>query len=89
VTLCIPDGAEYLTVVFAVVGGGTHKQRIDVHAMRRGRRAGEWCDRVCDAITHAARSAKRRKVAVANCLRITHGKAVLFDNVADVAGRFA
>lgn len=79
-SLCIPHGAEYLTVTFACPGGGEHNQRIDATAVRGG------C--LGKVIAHAVRSAKRRKVRVANCLRISHRDAVLYEAAGFLPGGF-
>lgn len=76
--LTIPPDAEYLSVEFALPAGGTHRQRVAIWGLHGSRR-------LADVIAKAVAGAKRNRVSVSNCLRITHGKVVLFDAVADGA----
>jgi hypothetical protein len=80
VILPIPNDAQFVTVEFARREGGTHKQRVTL-------RTGTFANKISDVIAAAIKGCKRRKVAVANVQRITHGKAVLFDYVTDTAAR--
>ena len=76
--LTIPPNAEFLTVEFSTPDGGTHRQRVAVWSLPRSRY-------ISEVISAAVKGARRNKKVVANCLRITHGKVVLFDAVADGA----
>jgi hypothetical protein len=79
--LYIPNEAEFITVEFAKVGGGTHKQRLSTWALKSERR--------CALIIAAAvKGCKRKRVKVANALRITFKNNVLFDRVGGVPEGF-
>lgn len=81
--LCIPDAAEYLTVEFATRDGGTHKQRVTVlHRMRDPGPHG-----LRHVIEAAVKGCKRKGIAAANCLRVTHKAAVLFNYITDTTER--
>lgn len=70
------DDFGFALVTFARVDGAVHKQRVTY--------AGESPSVL---IPRAVKAAKRRKVAVANCLAITRNGDVLFDAVEDLHRR--
>lgn len=67
-----------ITVTFALPGGGEHRERV---------RSGDIYE-TSKNIAAGARAAKRHGVRVANCLRITYRRAVLFEPTLDLGRRF-
>lgn len=71
------DDYDFTVVVFATPSGGVHKQQI---AFSEHESPSDW-------IPRAVKAAKRRRVAVANCLEIRRGSELLFDAVEDLHRR--
>jgi hypothetical protein len=84
-TIAIPREAEYIVVEFAVPGSAdVHKQRVTVTwKMRDTGDSG-----IASVIAAAVKACCRKRISIANALRVTHKGAVLFEAAGTLPGGF-